>query len=90
MDERQFYEESRTRKPATLNCPWCKTQASYDLNWLVRRKKKHLPHRADERAKAIFKKSQSYMLLLDDRVSCTRCRRSFDISGVKTMAYLTD
>jgi hypothetical protein len=32
------------------------------------------------------------MILLDDKVACKnmRCRKRFDISGVKTMAYLTD
>jgi hypothetical protein len=30
------------------------------------------------------------MVLLDDKVACKnlRCRRQFDISGVKTMAFL--
>jgi len=30
------------------------------------------------------------MVLLDDKVACKnlRCRRSFEISGVKTMAFL--
>ena len=32
------------------------------------------------------------MVLLDDKVACKnlRCRKRFDISGVKTMAYLSD
>jgi hypothetical protein len=28
------------------------------------------------------------MVLLDDKASCKKCRRQFDISGVKTMAFL--
>lgn len=92
MDERSFYRESNTTKPATLNCPFCKTSDTYELRWLVRKKIDRLPSHADERARAIFKKAQSYMVLLDDKVGCKnmRCRKRFDISGVKTTAFLTE
>ena len=90
MDERSFYRESQTTKPASLNCPFCRTVETYELRWLVRNKIDRLPGNADERARAIFKKAQSYMVLLDDKTSCKnmRCRRPFDISGIKTMAFL--
>jgi hypothetical protein len=90
MDERTFYSESRATKPANLNCPYCRTQDTYDLNWMVRKKKDRLPPGADERDRAKFSKAQSYMVLLDDKVGCKnlRCRKLFEISGVKTMAFL--
>jgi uncharacterized protein YbaR (Trm112 family) len=88
MDERAYYSESPTTKPATLNCPYCRSQESYDLRWMVRKKKDRLPGGADERDRAKFAKAQSYMVLLDDKASCKKCRRSFEISGVKTMAFL--
>jgi hypothetical protein len=90
MDERAFYSESRTTKPATLNCPYCRTQETYDLNWIVRTKKDRLPGGADERDRAKFAKAQSYMVLMDDKVGCKnlRCRKRFDISGVKSMAFI--
>lgn len=92
MDEKLFCDESRTTKPAVLNCPSCKQQETYELKWLVRQKKKHPPSRGDEHARARFEKFQSYMLLLDDVVACRnpRCRRNIEISGIKTTAYLTD
>jgi hypothetical protein len=92
MDERNFYRESQTTKPATLNCPYCRTAESYELRWLVRKKIDRLPGNADERARAIFKKAQSYMVLLDDKVACKnmRCRKPFDISGIRTTAFLTE
>ena len=92
MDERNFYRESHTTKPATLNCPYCRTAESYELRWLVRKKIDRLPGNADERARAIFKKAQSYMVLMDDKVSCKnmRCRKPFDISGIRTTAFLTE
>jgi len=90
MDERAFYSESQTTKPASLNCPYCRSVESYELRWMVRKKKDRLPQGADERDRAKFQKAQSYMVLLDDKVACKnlRCRKRFDISGVKTMAFL--
>ena len=90
MDERAFYTESQATKPAVLNCPWCRSQETYELRWLVRTKKPRLPGGADERDRARFAKSQSYMVLLDNQAQCrnVRCRRRFDISGIKTMAFL--
>ena len=90
MDERAYYSESRTTKPANLNCPYCRTADTYELNWMVRKKKDRLPPGADERDRAKFAKAQSYMVLLDDKVGCKnlRCRKRFDISGVKTMAFI--
>lgn len=90
MDEKAFYSESRATKPIPLRCPHCQTSEPYDLQWLVRQKKDRLPGGADERDRAKFQKSQSYMVLLDDKVACKnmRCRKRFDISGVKTTAFI--
>ena len=90
MEERAFYKESQTTRPARLNCPDCRTTESYELRWLVLKKKDRLPPGADEEARAKFNKSQSYMVLLDDKVVCRnpRCRRTFEISGIKTVAFL--
>jgi hypothetical protein len=92
MDERAFYTESQTAKPATLQCPYCRTTDTYDLKWAVRKKKDRIPPGADERDRARFQKSQSYMVLLDDKAACKnlRCRKRFDVSGVKTMAFLSE
>jgi len=90
MDERRFCDESTTTKPAVLNCPTCHQQDTYQLRWLVRRKKAKIPSKADDRARAQFAKFQSYMLLLDDVVACRKCRRRIEISGIKTTAYLSD
>jgi hypothetical protein len=90
VDERAYYSESQTKKAATLNCPFCKTQESYELNYIVRTKKDRLPGGADERDRAKFAKAQSYMLLVDTQTMCRnpRCRKRFDISGVKTVAFM--
>lgn len=90
MDERAFYSESQTKRSATLNCPFCRTQDTYDLNYLVRTKKDRIPGGADERDRAKFAKAQSYMLLVDTQTQCknARCRKRFDISGIKTVAFM--
>jgi len=90
MDEHAYYTESNTTRKTQLNCPHCRTQEEYELRWAVRKKKDRLPGGADERDRAKFAKAQSYMVLLDDKTTCKnpRCRRTFDISGVKTMAYI--
>ena len=90
MDERQYYTESQTTKPAVLSCPFCRSSETYELRWMVRKKKDRLPGGADERDRAKFAKAQSYMVLVDNKVACKnlRCRKPFDISGIKSMAFL--
>ncbi|HUI81219.1 MAG TPA: hypothetical protein VLY24_25010 [Bryobacteraceae bacterium] len=90
MDERTFYSESQTTKPVTLNCPFCHGADTYELRWMVRKKKDRIPQGGDERDRAKFQKAQSYMVLMDDKVACKnlRCRKRFDVSGVKTMAFI--
>jgi hypothetical protein len=92
MDERAYFNESQTTKPAQLNCPFCRTSDTYEIHWLVRKKKDRLPGGGDERDRAKFAKAQSYMLLLDDKAACKnlRCRKRFDISGIKTIAFLSE
>ena len=90
MDERAYYSESQTTKPAVLNCPFCRSSETYDLKWAVRTKKDRLPGGADERDRAKFAKWMSYMVLLDDKAMCKnmRCRKRFDVSGIKTTAFI--
>lgn len=88
MDERAFFNESQTTKPAQLNCPFCRSLETYDLKWLVRKKKDRLPNGAGHGDQAKFAKIESYMVLLDDKADCKKCRRKFDISGLRTTALL--
>jgi hypothetical protein len=90
MDERAYYSDSQTTKPAVLNGPYCRSAESYELRWTVHKKKDRLPGGADERDRAKFLKAQSYMVLLDNKVACknVRCRKPFDISGIKSMAFI--
>jgi hypothetical protein len=92
MEERDFFTETRATKPIDLVCTFCRTRNSYELPWVVRKKKGAPPRGADERDRAKFAKMQSYMVLAQDKVACKnmRCRKMFDVSGTKTLAFLTD
>jgi hypothetical protein len=90
MDERDFFDESETRKPANLSCLFCHQTNAYEIRWLVRTKKKALRGSADEHDRARFTKARSYMLRRDDFVQCknVRCRKRFEISGVQSVVFL--
>ena len=90
MDEREFFDERSDKKPASLSCPHCHQSAEYEIQWLVRMKKKSLPPRADDRDRAKFAKAQSYMLRRDDMLMCKnlRCRKRVEITGVQSVAFL--
>jgi len=90
MEERDFFDERPETRVANLTCPHCRQAADYELGWLVRRKKKSLSGRADERDRARFAKARSYMVRRDDMVACknVRCRKRFEVSGVQSVAFL--
>jgi hypothetical protein len=90
MEERDYFDESEATKPANLTCPHCRQPAEYPLRWLVRTKKKRPPGRGDADDRRRFEKAQSYMVLRDDMVQCrnNRCRRRFEVSGVKSVVLL--
>ncbi|HLI34153.1 MAG TPA: hypothetical protein VKW70_03840 [Terriglobia bacterium] len=90
MEERDFFEESETRKPMTLSCLHCHQTEMYEIRWLVRKKKKALRGAVDEQDRLRFTKARSYMLRRDDLVQCKnpRCRKRFEISGVQSVVFL--
>jgi hypothetical protein len=89
MEERDFFDERETLKPASLSCLFCHQTDTYEIRWLVRTKKKVIPRGADERDRARFEKARSYMLRRDDFVQCknVRCRKRFEISGLQSVAF---
>jgi hypothetical protein len=90
MDERDFFNETQESRPATLNCPSCKQSDTYDLRWIVRRKKNSLPPRANDEDKRRFAAARPYMVRVDDMMVCKniRCRKRFEVSGVQSVALL--
>jgi hypothetical protein len=92
MEEREFFDERPDKKIASLNCPHCHQSNEYEINWLVRTKKRNLPPRADDRDRARFAKARSYMIRRDDMLVCKnlRCRKRFEISGVQSVAFFDE
>lgn len=90
MDEREFYDERQETRKHNLTCPHCRQSEEYDLGWVVRRKKKSLPPRADERDRAKFAKARSYMVRREDLIGCKnpRCRKRFEVSGIQSVAFI--
>ena len=90
MEEREFYIESEQKHPANLPCPFCRTAETYELRWIVRKKKDSLPPRAGAEDRARFAHARSYMVRQDDVVFCknARCRKRFEISGVQSVVLL--
>lgn len=90
MEERDFCDERQETKKHLLTCPHCRQEGEYEVNWLVRMKKKQLSGRADERDRAKFAKFQSYMIRKDDLLACKniRCRKRFEIAGIQSVAFL--
>lgn len=90
MDERDFFTETESSKPANLNCTHCRQADTYDVRWLVRTKKSALPRGADERDRAKFAKAQSYMIRRDDVVMCknVRCRKRFEITSLQSVVFM--
>jgi hypothetical protein len=90
MEERDFYEEWPEKKKATLTCPHCRQTNEYEVEWLVRTKKKQLPGRADEHDRVRFAKARSYMVRRDDLMVCNniRCRKRFELSGMQSVAFM--
>jgi hypothetical protein len=90
MDEREFFSESEESKPAPLNCPHCRQVETYELRWIVRRKKNAPPPRASEEDRRKFAAVKSYMVRKDDLVVCKnpRCRKRIEVSGVQSVAFL--
>ena len=89
MEEREFFDEKQEKKQATLNCPHCQQSADYEINWLVRTKKRQLAGRADERDRARFAKARSYMVRKEDQMACKnmRCRKRFEITSVQSVVF---
>jgi hypothetical protein len=92
MEERDFFNETTEQRTHTLTCPKCGQAGEYKVTWVVRRKRAQLPRGADERDRAKFAKSQSYMVRCDEKLICSnvRCRKQFEIGNLQSVAFLAD
>jgi hypothetical protein len=90
LNERDFYRETAETKTASYTCPMCRRRGDYQIRWVRRVKKDRLPPGADERDRAQFDKMRNYLVRLDDAVSCSTCRRRFEIPSHQSLVFLHD
>jgi DNA-directed RNA polymerase subunit RPC12/RpoP len=88
LQERDFFNEKQETKRATYSCPHCRERGEYDVRWLTRIKKDALPRGANEQDRARFAKSRNYMVRIDDMLSCSRCRRRFEIPNSQSVVFI--
>jgi hypothetical protein len=92
MEERELFDERQETKKHSLTCPHCRQTNEYEISWMVRTKKRQLPPRADDRARAMYAKARSYMVRRDDLMACKnmRCRKRFEVAGVQSVVFTGD
>jgi len=90
MDERDFYTETPETKRATYICPKCRQSAEFQIRWVRRTKKKHIPPGARDSDRAKFTKAGDYLARVDDMLTCPnpRCRGRFEIPDFQTVVLL--
>jgi hypothetical protein len=85
LHERDYFTEKPETKPMSLACPQCRHRDDYQIKWVRRTKKSPMPN-GGERAK--YDKLRDHLYRVDDVVSCTRCRRRFEIPSHQSMVFL--
>ena len=90
LNERDCFDEFTEMKPMSLRCPQCGHRDDYQVKWLLRERKERPPGGADARDKAMFEKLRDHLYRVDDTVTCTKCRRRFEIPSHQSMVFLDD
>jgi hypothetical protein len=88
FDERAFFSEKPETRPAQYQCPKCRRTGDYQVRWVRRAKKDRLPPGADEVDREKFAKLRSYLLRLDDEVTCKGCGKRFEIPSQHSLMFL--
>ena len=88
LHEREFFLEQPETKPATFTCPECSHSADYQVQWVLRTRKDHLPAGADDRDRALYGKLRNYLIRVDDVLVCKRCQRKFDIPSQQSIVFV--
>ncbi len=86
--ERDFFTERPETRSAHLTCPRCRRSAEYRVRWVRRAKKPQIPRGADARDRAIYSKLRDHLFRVDDEVTCTTCRRRFEIPSQQSLVFL--
>jgi hypothetical protein len=88
FDERAFFSEKPETRPAQYQCPRCRRTGDYQVRWVRRAKKDRPPSGADAVDREKFAKLRSYLLRLDDEVTCKACGKRFEIPSQHSLMFL--
>ena len=88
FDERAFFSEKPETRPAQYQCPKCRRTGDYQVRWVRRAKKDRPPPGADEVDREKFAKLRSYLLRLDDEVTCKACGKRFEIPSQHSLMFV--
>ena len=88
FDERAFFSEKPETRPAQYQCPKCRRTGDYQIRWVRRAKKDRPPPGADEVDREKFAKLRSYLLRLDDEVTCKACGKRFEIPSQHSLMFV--
>jgi DNA-directed RNA polymerase subunit RPC12/RpoP len=87
FDERSVFNEKPENRNGRYQCPRCKRTNDYSVRWVRRTKKDQLPGRSDEIDRAKFEKLRSYLLRVDDEVTCKTCGKRFEIPSHHSLVF---
>lgn len=85
VHERDYFNQKPESKPMSLACPQCRHRDDYQVKWMRYTKKDRMPPGGE---RAMFDKLRDYLYRVDDVVTCTRCRRRFEIPSHQTTVFL--
>jgi hypothetical protein len=88
FDERAFFSEKPETRAAQYQCPKCRRTGDYQVRWVRRAKKDRPPPGADEVDREKFAKLRSYLLRLDDEVTCKACGKRFEIPSQHSLMFV--
>jgi hypothetical protein len=87
FDERALFTEKPENRPGRYQCPRCRRTNDYTVRWVRRVKKDRLPSGGDEIDRAKFDKLRSYLLRVDDEVTCKTCGKRFEVPSHHSLIF---
>ena len=88
LDERQLFTDKPESRTGRYQCPRCKRTGDYSIRWVRRSKRDRLPPGADETDRAKFAKLRSYLLRVEDEVTCKTCGKRFEIPSHQSLVFV--
>lgn len=88
LDEQTLFDKKPETRQTQYQCPRCRRTGKYNIRWMRHSKKRRLPGRVNDADRAKFEKLRSYLLRLDDDVTCKECGKKFDIPSQHSLLFV--